>query len=68
MSTTLIGVLFVGALPNASNGGTGAYAHALAIGCTFNVAATILATLLLFALPRTPASRAAGDSADACRT
>lgn len=67
LGVALIGVLFFGALPHAGHNRTGAYAHALAIGCTFNVAATVLATMLAFALPRTPASRAAGGSADASR-
>ncbi|PZS37555.1 MAG: hypothetical protein DLM62_18570 [Pseudonocardiales bacterium] len=50
-----------GALPHAGHNGTGAYAHALAISCVFNVAATVLATVLVFALPHARSTQAPGD-------
>lgn len=63
LGVALIGVLFLGALPGGSRSDPGAYAHALAVGVGFNVAATVLATALVSALPGTPGSRSSGDPA-----
>jgi len=70
LGVALIGVLYFGALPKAGHGGTASYAHALTVGVGFNVAAGLLATALVFALPRrsrTSTVGSSGGSPDASR-
>jgi hypothetical protein len=51
LGVAVIGVLFFTAIGAAGNGGTGGYAHGLAIAVLFNAAVAAARTALVFALP-----------------